>query len=134
MAWELPAFCVGALVTNADLSTYQFYAVKINTTNNQVALCDTDGEVGFGVLQNKPASGIAADVMTLGITKVVAVETLTAGDFWGVDATGKAKKIEGSITGADVGDYVMGQVLEGAAADELATVSVGFPTFKVELQ
>lgn len=134
MAWELPGFCVGSLTASSTLAAKQFYAVKAHTSNNQVALCDTDGEVILGVVQNKPAAGEAANVMMSGVTKVVAAETLTAGDNWGTDANGTAKKIEGTITGADVGDYSAGKVLQGASAGELATVSIGFQTFKVEAQ
>lgn len=136
MAWELPSFCVGNLVSDADYRTTskQFYCMKVDTTNNQFTICDTDGEVVFGVLQDKPLSGESGDIMTLGVTKVVAAESLTAGDHWGTDSNGKAKKIEETVTGADVGDYAAGQVLQGASSGEYATVTVGFPTFKVEAQ
>lgn len=134
MAWELPSFNIGNLVANASMASNQYKCVKGTTTNNTFALCDTDGEPVLGVLQDKPDSGAAGDVMALGVTKVVAAETLTAGDFWGTGASGTAKKIEITVTGADVGDYVAGQVLQGAASGELATVTIGFPTFQVELQ
>lgn len=135
MARELPLFNIPGALAAADLSSNQFYCVKKNTTDNQFALCDTDGEVFDGVLQNKPsAAGDAADVMALGVTKLEAGETLAAGDLWGTDASGTGKVIEGTVTGADVGDYVAGRVLEGAASGELATVTVGMLTFRVEAQ
>jgi hypothetical protein len=128
--------CIGNLVSNASMANNQFHCVKAHTTNNQFALCAVDGEPVLGVLQDNPASGAAGDIMAVGVTKVVVGvgETLTAGQTWGTDASGEAKTIEGSITGADVGDYAAGMVLEGAAAGELATVTIGFPTFKVEAQ
>lgn len=131
MAWELPLGSVGNLLTTADLSGNQHYCVKVSTTNNKVALCDTAGEYVFGVLQNKPASGEVADVMVLGVTKVVANETLAAGDSWGTASNGKAQKIEASATGADIRSYACGKVIEGAASGELATVSIGFPAGQV---
>lgn len=135
MAWENPLFCPGGLSANADLSAKQFYCVKMSATANKVALCDTDGEVTIGVLQDKPASGEASNVMMVGITKVVAAEALSPGDTWGTDANGKAKKVEGTVTGADVGDFAAGIVIEGTSgANELATVTVGITTFKVEAQ
>lgn len=131
MAWEIPLFEIGTLTAAADLSAKQYYCVKV-TGNNQINVCSVDGEVVLGVLQDEPASGEAANVRCLGVTKVVAGETLTAGDLWGTDASGKAKVVDRTLTGADVGDYVAGIVLEGAAANELATVTIGFPTTIVQ--
>jgi len=133
MAWDKNVFTVPGALAAADLSSNQFYCVYKNTTNNQYALCATDGMVFDGVLQNKPAAaGDAAEVMCLGVTKVIAAETLTAGDLWGVGSAGTAKIVEATNTGADTGDYVAGRVIEGAAATEYAVVTIGFPTFKVE--
>lgn len=134
MATEQTGFSVGSMVAAADLSAKQYFIVKKNTTNNQVALCSVDGEIFIGVLQNKPVSGIAADVQMSGVTKVECGETLAAGDLWGTDNAGKAKKIERTVTGADVGDYFGGEVIKGAASGELATVSIGFVTGIVEAQ
>lgn len=135
MAWEHRIFNIPGALANADLSAKQFFCVKQTAVNNKVGLCDTDGEVFIGVLQTKPAADAReASVMALGITKVEAGETLTAGDSWGTDNAGKAKVIEKTVTGADVGDYVAGTVLEGAASGELATVTIGFGTFMVEAQ
>ncbi len=132
MAFEIPLFQPGGLKAAADLSGKQFYCIKLNTTADEVALCDTDGEGVFAILQNKPTSGLAATPMCAGISKVVAGETLVKGDYWGTDVNGKAKKVERTNTGADTGDIVMGQVIAGAAADEFATVSIGLLTFQVE--
>ena len=132
MAWE-DGWRLPGVQAAADLSAKQFFCVVKNTTNKQVALASVDGEVVLGVLQDKPnASGKAAEVITFGVTKVEAGETLAAGDFWGTDSAGKAKIVERTNTGADVGDYVAGQVIVGAASGELATVTIGYPTFQVE--
>jgi hypothetical protein len=132
MAFEAPLFMVPGQVAAADLSAKQYYCVKKNTTDNQVALCSVDGEIFLGVLQNKPTSGIAASVMAAGVTKVLAAETLTAGDYWGTDNAGKARIVEKTNTGADIGDYAAGVVLQGAGAGELASVTVGLMSFIVE--
>ena len=134
MATEQMGFDVGSVVAAADLSAKQYFCVKKNTTNNQIALCSVDGEVVMGVLQNKPGSGIAAHVRMSGITKIEAGETLVAGDLWGTDTSGTAKKIERTVTGADVGDYFGGEVIEGGASGEVITVSIGFVTGFVEAQ
>ena len=134
MAYQQPGFCIGVLVSDATMASNQFKCVKISASNNIFSLCDTDGEDVLGVLQDNQGSGIAGDIMAMGITKVIAAETLAAGDSWGTDASGLAKKIEGTITGADVGDYIAGKVLEGASVNELATVTIGLSTSKVEAQ
>lgn len=135
MAYELDLFTIPGALAAADLSAKQFYCVKKNTTAGQYALCTVDGEPVAGVLQNKPsAAGAAAEVRAAGVTKVLAAETLTAGDFWGTDSAGKAKVVEATVTGADVGDYVCGHVIEGCAAGEYATVTIGLQTFRVEAQ
>lgn len=134
MAWELALGCIGNLVADSSMASNQYKIVKMSTTNNTFSLCSVDGEVPLGILQDDPASGDAGSIMVLGVSKVVAAETLTAGDFYGTGASGTAKIIEGTVTGADVGDMVLGQVLVGAAAGEYATVTVGIQTFRVEAQ
>jgi len=136
MAWEQKGFNVGSLIADASMASNQYLCVKADTTNNQFTLCDTDGEMILGILQDIPGAGVAGDIMLSGISKLkVGVgETLVAGQRWGVDSSGKGKTIEGTITGADVGDYVGGIVLEGAGAGELAVVTIGLHTHIIEAQ
>jgi len=134
MARETQGFALTGMVAAAALTTRQFYPAKV-TAANTVNICTVDGEIFDGVLQDAPASGAAANVMASGITKVVAGEALAAGDMWGVDSTGRAKKVEATVTGADVGDFFGGRVLEAAAAaGELATVTIGLVNGLVEAQ
>ena len=125
MAWDFPNFKCPGLIAAADLSTKQFYCVRKNATANEVALCSTEGETVFGVLANKPTAAEAAEVVMSGVAKVLVGTALTAGDFWGTDANGKAIPISVGVTGQDVGQYAAGQVIEGAAAGEYATVTIG---------
>lgn len=125
MASQNPLDRIGGLSASADLSAKQYYFVKIDG-DYSVGLCDTDGEFPIGVLQNEPTSGQAATVEMAGATKVVAAEALTAGDFVGTDANGKAKIVQSTNTGADIGDWLVGIVIEGAGADEIATIKLGF--------
>lgn len=139
MAWERDVFSIPALEAASDLSTKQFYCVRIEEAaavaqgvNLRVSVCDTAGEVVLGVLQNKPnAAGAAASVRALGVTKVVADEALYAGMTWGTSADGQAAWVQATNTGADTRSYVAGMVLESAAAAALATVTIGFPAFQV---
>ncbi len=133
MAFQGVLVSIPGATAAADLSAKQFYCVKKNATNLQYALCSADGEVFDGVLQNDPdAADKTATVAMFGVSRVVTDEALTAGDLWGTSADGQAKIIESSNTGADVGDFVMGRVIKGAAAGARATVTIGVPSYKVE--
>ena len=102
----------------ADLSTKQFYFVKL-VGNRQVNVCSAATDKPVGVLQNKPdASGKAAEVLTFGRTKVVADAALTAGDLIGTSADGQA---DPKVPGTDTTEYVVGVVTRGvSAAGEIA--------------
>lgn len=124
MASQNPLDLPGGLVASEDLSTKQFYFGKIDG-DYSVALCDTDGELPIGVIQNKPGSGEAVTIECTGVSKVVAGEALTAGDLVGTDANGKGRKVEATATGADTGDWAIGICVQGAGLNELASVKLG---------
>jgi len=127
MAWEITGFAPGGLKAAASLATKQYYGVKV-TADNQVNIVTADGEPAIGILQNAPASGEAAEVMMMGISKVYVGTALSAGQLWGFDASGQAEPKEDNNTGASLGNWALGQVIEGAAAGEYATVTVGLFT------
>lgn len=81
-AFEIPGF-QWTLPAAADLSASQFRFVNADTTaaGSRAALPAAGGRA-IGVLQNKPnAAGIAASIMTDGVSKVeVGVGGVTAGD------------------------------------------------------
>jgi len=93
-----------------DLSTKQYLVVELGAGDNQVDVCDAQGEISIGVLQNDPAAGEAALVQFLGTTKAVAGAAITKGARV---TTGAAGKVEAAATG----DYVIGRALEAAGAD-----------------
>lgn len=111
MATEGPMLHDGSQTTaGADLSAKQFFAVKLSTsTDRTVALASTGGEVIYGILQNKPTSGQAADVCIFGLTKCFAGAAVTRGDLLTTDTSGRA------IT-ATSGKVAWGQALESAGA------------------
>lgn len=100
----------GHLVAAADLSSNQYYAVKVNSSG-QIALCSSAGEFVVGILQNKPTSGQAADVRHSATTKAVAGAAITAGARVMTNASGKV------ITLATSGSIACGVALEAAGAD-----------------
>ncbi|RJQ04428.1 MAG: hypothetical protein C4551_10770 [Bacillota bacterium] len=109
MAHEIPVENV-TLIAGADLSASQYLAVKINASGQ--AILAGAGENAVGILQNKPASGQAAEVMALGISKVVYGATVTAGQNLAADAAGKLVPASGD-------NAVIGVALEGGSADEI---------------
>lgn len=119
MAFDQTGLTFGAYAAGEDLSNAQYTAVKISSSKTIVA-CDTAGEVAFGVLYNKPASGVAATVIRSGIVKmVIGTGGLTSGTQWMVAADGTA------VTATGTGKYPMGYVVAGGNAGEIASVSIG---------
>ena len=113
-AAEINLFRPGGTTAAADLSTKQFYAVKMTSTGINLA---GDGERVDGVLQNKPtALGQAAEVETLGLTKAIGADAIAQGASVASDANGKF------VTAAS-GDYIAGTAWTACGADgELFTV------------
>lgn len=101
----------------ADLSTKQFYGVKMSADRTVVLqAADTDRPVGL--LQNKPDNSTIkdAEVLVIGQGKAVAAETLAAGDQIRIDSNGKAAKHE---PGTDTTAYGVGIVTVGGASNEV---------------
>lgn len=82
-------------VASADLSAKQFYAVKLHSTEGQVALGAAVTDVVYGILQDKPKSGESGRVRCLGISKAIVdgnAAAIAIGDRLGSDANGKLVK------------------------------------------
>jgi len=121
MAIEQPCFAVGFMEAAADLSAKQFRCVKV-TADKKINIATAAGEAVLGVLQDKPIAGSPGNVMLSGVTKIVAgTGDLAAGAIWETANDGSGI----TCTAAKVG---LGTVLIGAAAGELATVTVGYAT------
>lgn len=115
MAYEIPVQNV-TLEASADLSSNQFYAIKVDSSG-QAALAG-DGENAVGILQNDPdAAGKAAEVMFLGVSKAALGGTVTAGDNLASDTNG-------AFVTATGGDAVIAIALEGGDSGEIITVSL----------
>lgn len=118
MAYEAAQIKVGNWTASADLSSKQFYFVKMSGAGTvDVTSAITDKTIG--VLQNTPKSGQAAEVCVFGITKVVADGILAAGNLIGTSNDGQADAI---TAGTDTTVYVVGQALETAAAGDVTTM------------
>jgi len=111
----------------ADLSTKQYYAVKLDS-NGRVAVAGA-GEPAIGILQNKPtALGRAAQVRVDGVSYWVAGGAIAVASRVAADSDGKAKVAvassvdtqAGAAADPVVGSYVLGRFLgtvAGASGD-----------------
>lgn len=121
MAYEIPGFKIGTLLAGSDLSAAQFTFVKLNSSSRVVAVTAAT-DVPIGILQNTPGSLHAADVMAMGVSKLVAGGSLAAGALVGTDVAGKGSTPVYGASGTAL--VVTGQVLEGnTAANGLVTVA-----------
>jgi hypothetical protein len=105
-----------SFVAGGDLQTKQFHYVKLSA-NRKVVICAAATDKPVGILQNKPDTDEEAEVLIIGRGKLTADVTLSAGDLLMTSADG-----QGAVA-ASTG-YNTGQVVQGAAAGELAEVTV----------
>ena len=118
MAYESAQIRFGNLTAGADLSSSQFYFVKLASATT-VDVCSAITDIPIGILQNTPESGETATIAIFGISKVSADGTLAAGNLIGTSADGLADAI---VAGTDTTVYVMGQAVTAASAGETSTM------------
>jgi hypothetical protein len=101
----------------ADLSSYQYRAVKIDSSGN-VALAG-EGDIAVGILQNKPAAaGRGAVVCVGGVSKMRGGASVSPGARFSTLANG----LGGAVGSGD--DQALGIVLEALASGTIGTVLV----------
>lgn len=117
MAYQNPTVKIGTLVAGADLSAKQYHFVKLNSSGAVIS-CAVAGEQVFGVLQNKPTSGQAAEVVVFGATKIVGSASIAKGALVMTTNAGRA------VTAATAESKIVGWMLdETAGADgEVGTI------------
>lgn len=112
MAVEYGPQVLVTLTAGADLSASQYKFVKFSA--GKVIECSGTTDIPIGVLQNNPsATGRAAVVLALGISKVQSDVNLAQGDIISTSADGQAAVAVSTA-------YPVGRVLfdtSGAAAD-----------------
>jgi len=120
MAYQSPQVSIGTLTAAADLSAKQYHFVKLASATT-VNVCSAVTDVPIGVLQNTPASGAAAEIVLLGISKVVADATLAAGNVIGTSADSQAQPL---TVGTETTVYTCGQAIEAGSAGETLTAFI----------
>lgn len=107
----------------------QFLFVALNGTEDTFVHYQNDnaasGRVPVGISQNDPKSGGELAVRILGRSKLTAGGGgLAVGDEVGSDSAGRGVKKNATLTGANLGDFVMGVCAHAAAAGEIAVIEL----------
>lgn len=124
MAYDSTKLTIGTLVAAADLSTKQYYLVKLSAANT-VNVCAATTDIPIGVLTNKPAAGEACEITFFGVEKVKCGAGITAGNTIGTDNSGLAVA---KTPGTDVGDYKIGQAITTSSnSGEFITAIISCP-------
>lgn len=106
-------------IANGDLSTRQFYAVRLSGSSGnpfEVAAISSGGrdQHPIGILQNDPNScGQGAEVMLAGISKVALGGNVTQGDILSNDSFGRLIRFDVSTAAANTtGGWIVGEALQ----------------------
>lgn len=117
MAWEGVQIKVPGLVAAANLTALQYTFVKLDA-NGKVIAASAQGEACIGVLQNKPNTGEAAEVVIFGISKVVADAAINEMDQL-------TNQTDGQAMAAASADFVLGTAITAAGgAGEVITAAI----------
>jgi hypothetical protein len=96
----------------------QFLAVKQSTAADRtVLLANAANTDVYGILQNKPKQGEAADVCYSGISKAVFGGTVTAKDFLTTDSSGR-------LVTATTGQLACAKAIVAGVLSDVGTVEV----------
>lgn len=106
---------LGTEVTSTSLAAYQFYAIKLGSSG--WALPTVQGEVVDAILQDDPASGIAALAQHGDVCPAIYGGTVTAGDPLTTDSGGK-------LITASAGEYVIARAIKSGVANDQGTVLI----------
>ena len=129
MAWDGQQLKIPGLTAAADYTAVgnQYKFVYLNAAKT-VTVCSGNTQVPIGVLQNRPYTGEAAEVVALGLTKVQGDVDLAFGAFVGTSADGQAA----TYSASDTTKCIVGVVVEdNLAAAGLATVLLYGPGRKL---
>lgn len=118
MAVELQVFDFGNCKAAADLSSNQFYGVKLSG-EFEVDLAGAADAALLGILQNKPRADAAVQVRRVGLSKAFIAATVAVGAQLTTTSTGK-------LITATSGQRYCCIALEGAISNRTITVLMEF--------
>ena len=120
MATEGPLLHDGSQNTAAVTLT-QFYACKLLAgTSREVTPITVGGERIYGIVQNKPLTGQAADVGFMGISKAVAKAVISSGHTLAVATNGTLKSCSASTST----QHIIGYAIESAVTNQVFTMMI----------
>jgi hypothetical protein len=123
MAYEFSNAAVKVTRTaGEDLSAKQFHFVKLDNGDGTVKAVDGATDRPFGVLQNAPTSGQAAEVCIVGGTKVEAGGSASVGQPLFSNASAVAVTLGVGTTGSAA--YLVGTFVEDAAAGAITSAVI----------
>lgn len=99
-----------------DLSSYQ-YRFVVQATDTTVRLANAGTDVPLGVLQNAPASGAAAVVRVVGVSKLVMNAAVAVGARLKMEYVGAADNGKGDAADTE-GDQERGICVEASGAED----------------
>jgi len=117
MAFDNPVFD-WSFTAAADQT--QFTIVKI-TADNTVGIASAAADKTVGVVQDKATTGTTTQVRVLGVSKVIAGGSVTAGAYITADSAGKA------VATTTAGNRAIGIALAGAASGDIFPVLLTGP-------
>jgi len=126
MAYDGPKIEIPGLKSGSDLTAAgnQYKAVKLDAAGD-VILCTAAGEFSIGILQNKPNTGQAAEVLAVGVSKVQADAALTEGAQIATAADGQVKAASALVQATGAASNVLGYMLtEVTAAAQIGTAMI----------
>jgi hypothetical protein len=131
MAYEVPVLNL-TFQAGANLSTAQWTVVKL-TTSDTVTIASSASVPPIGVLQNNPTSGLEANVMVLGVSKVRSGAAVSRAGVITVQlaSTTRPGHVVALATGGNLRSggtvYAVGRALEGSTqANDIVPAVINF--------
>jgi hypothetical protein len=109
------------LLAGADLSSSQYYVVKLASTAGEVVAASAVSDMQIGLLQNDPADGEVAEVAIGGIARGKSGGTITVGQRVSCLSTGT---LQGTSGGTASSQRIVGIAMEAASSGDLFSVMV----------
>ena len=109
-----------------SLADDQYRFVVLDATSGKVRRPNAATDIPLGILQNAPASGEAAAIMVLGISKCQLGETVAIGEFVKLEYNDADDAGKGLDADAE-NDFAAGICLAGGDEDELGEVLLNWP-------
>lgn len=109
-AQTTPSVVFSGLLAGADLSSKQYYLVKLASTAGEVVAAGAGTDAIIGVIYNDPADGEAALIADGGVLKVAGEASVSVGDWVTASSTGRAK------TTTTDGDVAIGMAIDATSA------------------